>query len=162
MASFGEQLKKIRKEKNLSLRETARRSKISHPYLSQLENGKRDIPTLEVIVKLAYGLDVEIDTLYNIAGYTDKRDTELTKNVQHEVSEGLKNLSNTVEKILEDTNLRTILANTNDNLRWGIQLLTIEDRQKIIHFIEKEIYVELEPVVIDIKKNVNSDKDGES
>lgn len=161
MALFGEQLKKIRKEKNLSLRETARRSKISHPYLSQLENGKRDIPTLEVIVKLAYGLDVEIDTLYNIAGYTDKRDTELTKNVQHEVSEGLKNLSNTVEKILEDTNLQTILTNTNDKLRWGVQLLTIEDRQKIIDFIEKEIYVEFEPVIIDIKKNVNSDEEDE-
>lgn len=161
MASFGEQLKEIRKEKNLSLRETARRSKISHPYLSQLENGKRDIPTLEVIVKLAYGLDVEIDTLYNIAGYTDKRDTELTKNVQHEVSEGLKNLSNTVEKILEDTNLQTILTNTNDKLRWGVQLLTIEDRQKIIDFIEKEIYVEFEPVIIDIKKNVNSDEEDE-
>lgn len=56
--SFGETLKNARLTKGFSLRELARRLDISHPYLSQLENGKNDTPSILILKKLARILDV--------------------------------------------------------------------------------------------------------
>ncbi|WP_142829013.1 helix-turn-helix domain-containing protein [Planococcus soli] len=66
---FGEKLTEIRKSKNLSLREAAKRSKISHPYLSQLESGKNKKPSPEIIRKLADGLNYSYNELMDLAGY---------------------------------------------------------------------------------------------
>lgn len=68
---FGEYLRKIRKEKGLSLREAAKRSGISHPYLSQLETGKNTQPTKEIINKIAKGLGTPNGNLLMLAGYID-------------------------------------------------------------------------------------------
>lgn len=66
---FGEKIKEIRKSKNLSLREAAKRSLISHPYLSQLESGKNKKPSPEIIRKLANGLNYSYNELMDLAGY---------------------------------------------------------------------------------------------
>jgi transcriptional regulator with XRE-family HTH domain len=58
MADFGDEVRKIRTEKKLSLKEVGRRSGLSHSYISQIENGKRANPTQKVISKLARGLGV--------------------------------------------------------------------------------------------------------
>jgi HTH-type transcriptional regulator, competence development regulator len=68
---FGQYVKEIRKTKGLSLREAAKRSGVSHPYLSQLENGKNDKPSLEIINKLAKGLGVNNGDLILAAGHVD-------------------------------------------------------------------------------------------
>lgn len=70
--TFGEYIKSIRVDKGLSLREVARRSDISHPYLSQLENGKNTSPTPDIIRKLAKGLNLGYLELLQIAGYGDE------------------------------------------------------------------------------------------
>ena len=56
--SFGKYLKELRKERGLTLREVESKSKISNAYLSQIERGKRGIPTVKVLSKLAnvYGV----------------------------------------------------------------------------------------------------------
>lgn len=56
--SFGEYLKELRKEKGLTLRDVESESKISNAYLSQIERGKRGIPTVKVLGKLSkvYGV----------------------------------------------------------------------------------------------------------
>lgn len=69
MTSFADELKKLRKDQGLSLREAAKRSNISHPYFSQLENGQREIPKLPVIKQIAHGLDVPYYKLLKLAGY---------------------------------------------------------------------------------------------
>ena len=58
MEKFGETLRKIRKKKNLTLREVEKKSGISNSYLSQIEQGKRGIPSMQVLLRLdeAYGL----------------------------------------------------------------------------------------------------------
>ncbi|RSK30983.1 helix-turn-helix domain-containing protein [Bhargavaea beijingensis] len=56
--SFGEAIREAREKKGLSLRETAKRADISHPYLSQLENEKAKQPSKAVIRKLASVLDI--------------------------------------------------------------------------------------------------------
>jgi len=60
--TFGSFLRNLRKERKLSLREVERKAKISNAYLSQIERGKRGIPTLGFLKRLAsvYGIDVEI------------------------------------------------------------------------------------------------------
>lgn len=50
---LGEVIGKARKKKGISIRELSRRTGISHPYLSQIETGKNDSPSLEFLVKLA-------------------------------------------------------------------------------------------------------------
>jgi len=62
--TFGNFLRNLRKERKLSLREIERKVKISNAYLSQIERGKRGIPTLGFLKRLAsvYGIDVGILT----------------------------------------------------------------------------------------------------
>lgn len=67
--NIGEKIKELRKERNMSARELARRSGISQGYLSQLETGKNSNPTNEVLNKIAKGLNIPNGTLLLMAGY---------------------------------------------------------------------------------------------
>ncbi|WP_165806730.1 helix-turn-helix domain-containing protein [Chitinophaga parva] len=57
---LSEVLKSARKEKGLRLRQVQETTGISNTYISQLENGKNNSPSAEVLYKLCllYGLDV--------------------------------------------------------------------------------------------------------
>lgn len=68
---FGEYLKNKRKEKGLSIRKLEELSGVSNAYLSQLENGKRGMPSPEIIKKINGPLGVEYDELMEKAGYID-------------------------------------------------------------------------------------------
>jgi transcriptional regulator with XRE-family HTH domain len=68
---LGRFIKEIRKDKNLTLREVAQRSGVSHPYLSQLENGRNDKPSPDILNKLANGLEIPNGTLMMAAGYIE-------------------------------------------------------------------------------------------
>lgn len=67
--TIGNLIKEKRLEKNISSRELARRSGVSQPYLSQLETGRNDNPSINAINKLSKGLGITllellIDTEY--------------------------------------------------------------------------------------------------
>lgn len=49
-------LKKIRQEKNMTIRDLAEKSGVSIGYICHLERGTRKNPTIEVIEKLAKAL----------------------------------------------------------------------------------------------------------
>jgi transcriptional regulator with XRE-family HTH domain len=70
LVSFGEQLKKFRKERGISQEELAFRSELDRTYISGLECGKRN-PTLKILVKLAVSLNMKpselLINLYSIA-----------------------------------------------------------------------------------------------
>jgi len=59
----GEIIKAKREEKKISLVDFAREVGISPGYLSQLENGKKVNPNLEVMLKITEGLDIDLDML---------------------------------------------------------------------------------------------------
>lgn len=59
---FGNRLKALRKEKDLSQEELAERSGLNRPYISGIEKGKRNV-SLEVMEKLAEALEVGIGEL---------------------------------------------------------------------------------------------------
>jgi SOS regulatory protein LexA len=70
---FGEYLRKVRKESNLTIRKLEELSGVSNAYLSQLENGKRGVPSIEILHKLSQHLDVSYNDLLRKAGYVDYR-----------------------------------------------------------------------------------------
>lgn len=59
---FGEYLKQLREDRNMTLREVEDKAKISNAYLSQVENGQRGVPTMKILSKLArvYGVPVTL------------------------------------------------------------------------------------------------------
>ncbi|MBB6449752.1 transcriptional regulator with XRE-family HTH domain [Geomicrobium halophilum] len=75
---FGKYLRELRKKNNMTLRQLSLYSNVSHPYLSQLENGKKAIPSANVLKKISKGLKVSHELLMQKAGYIDT-DTETEK-----------------------------------------------------------------------------------
>jgi len=67
--SFGLYLKTLREEANLSMGKLAKEAEISQPYISQIENGDRGIPSPEILKKLAKPLSVDYFDLMDKAGY---------------------------------------------------------------------------------------------
>lgn len=77
---IGQNIKKIRKEKKITLEELSKKTGFSAGYISQVENGKREKPSSEFLKSITYGLDVS-DT-YLTTGkktLTDLSEDELKK-----------------------------------------------------------------------------------
>jgi transcriptional regulator with XRE-family HTH domain len=62
---FGENLKKIRLEAGLSLRQLAQSCTIDHSDISKIEKGETNI-TLLTGIQLARALQISLSSLYNI------------------------------------------------------------------------------------------------
>lgn len=62
----GEIIKARREEKNISLVDFANDIGISPGYMSQLENGKKANPKLEIVLKILKELDLDIDMLLGL------------------------------------------------------------------------------------------------
>lgn len=60
---LGENIRKIRKSKQISINLLSKKAKISLGYLSDLENGKSTNPTTEILQKIADALEVSPDRL---------------------------------------------------------------------------------------------------
>lgn len=66
---FGTEIKKIRNEKKMSLRQVEIASGgLTSSFLSKLENGKRNIPKPATLEKLAKGLRISKEEMFKIAG----------------------------------------------------------------------------------------------
>ena len=64
LIKFGEKIRQLRKEKNLSQEELADRAKLHRTYIGMVERAEKNI-TLTNIQKLATALDVDINQLFN-------------------------------------------------------------------------------------------------
>lgn len=65
---LAEQLRQLRSDRGLSLRELAEKSGLSNGYISLLENGRVESPSATVLGKLARALEVSLDDLLRAAG----------------------------------------------------------------------------------------------
>jgi len=83
--SFGEYIKFKREKKGLRLNEVAQKAEISTAYLSKLENSRRKKPSIPMIKKLAYGLEVSVIDLLKI--YLKINEPE-TKDIRDIILEG--------------------------------------------------------------------------
>lgn len=73
LVEFGLYMKKLRKDKGLTISRLGELSGVSHPYISQIENGKlNNFPSPEVLIKLAKYLEVHYALLLKEAGHISK------------------------------------------------------------------------------------------
>lgn len=72
---LGNYLKKIREEKNISLREVEKLTDIGYTHLSMIENGKRNV-TPALLRNLAKVYNADYIDLYEKAGYLDLAEKE--------------------------------------------------------------------------------------
>jgi len=62
----GEIIKAKREEKGISLIDFAKRIEISPGYLSQIENGRKTNPKLDIILRIIHELDIDITMLLGL------------------------------------------------------------------------------------------------
>ncbi len=79
MQALGAFIRDKRKMANLSLRQLAERTKLSNPYLSQIERGLHQ-PSVRVIRLISDALNVSTETLLAQAGLLHKDGADGTKN----------------------------------------------------------------------------------
>jgi HTH-type transcriptional regulator, competence development regulator len=68
--NFGTRIRELRQAKNLTLRDLAKRTKVTFTYLSKIENQKLsfgEFPSSDLIAKLACVLGVDADELLLLA-----------------------------------------------------------------------------------------------
>lgn len=62
--TFGENIKRIRKDMNITQEEMAKRIGISQSYMADIERNRKNI-SLAVIMKFSKGLNISINELIN-------------------------------------------------------------------------------------------------
>jgi transcriptional regulator with XRE-family HTH domain len=98
---FGKYLKKIREDRKMTLREVEGEARISNAYLSQVERGIREVPTLKVLARLAKAYGIQLSDLTSKAeeemsgqksnqGQAPAPDTEFICRGYEDLSEGKK------------------------------------------------------------------------
>ncbi len=63
---IGENLKKVREIRGLSLSELAEKAGISKSYLSNMERNLNENPSIQVLCKISKALQVDIQTLVGV------------------------------------------------------------------------------------------------
>lgn len=58
------QIKRFRKENDLSINELARKTELTPSYISNLERGKRDNPSKETMERIAEALDKTVPEVF--------------------------------------------------------------------------------------------------
>jgi transcriptional regulator with XRE-family HTH domain len=71
---IGSFIRQQRERSAISMRKLAERAEISNPYLSQIERGLRK-PSAEILKRIARGLSVSAESLFERAGLLEGRDT---------------------------------------------------------------------------------------
>ena len=69
---FGYYLRELRERRGLTIRQLEMLSGVSNSYISQIENGKKEIPSAKILKKLADPLRVSIEDLVRTAGHLDR------------------------------------------------------------------------------------------
>lgn len=120
---FGKFIRKKRKDKNITLIQLAKKTGLSQPYLSQIENGKRDASRVDIINKFASALEIDSTELMvkagSVSGYA------------HE----FENLIKEEKKLVEEKDILFQLIN-NERVYLDGKLLNDGDRQKIIEYLK--------------------------
>lgn len=108
----GEIIKAKREEKKISLVDFAKNIEISPGYLSQLENGRKANPKLDIILRIIHELDLDIDMLLGLESPNENLNLKipsllklvLAKDRNYKVLENkevLKKLCNIIDKSLD-------------------------------------------------------------
>jgi transcriptional regulator with XRE-family HTH domain len=84
MESFGSYMRRLRKERGLTLKRVETQAKVSNAYISQIERGLRNPPHPDILNRLAKVYDVPHRELLVAAGYLEEDSAETAKRRQIE------------------------------------------------------------------------------
>lgn len=138
---FGTFIKQIRKEKRITLVELARKSGLSHSYLSQLENGKRNLPPISTQIKICRALDTSIFDvpIMEKHHYSFEELEQYQNEVEYEeIAEFIKVLSKDAvsfrDEVVEDPTFKSAIQNYLDEVDYPDDIITpsglLEDMAK--------------------------------
>lgn len=71
MENFGGYLRRLRQERDMTLKQVESLSGVSNAYLSQLERGRRKSPHPDILKGLAKAYGVPLEVLLRAAGYLE-------------------------------------------------------------------------------------------
>lgn len=131
----GEVIKGKREERKISLVNFARKIGISPGYLSQLENGRKANPKLEVMLKITHALDIEFDMLLGLEQESEAPALRIPSLLRLAIAKD-RNL-----KVLEDKEVQKKISSILDRALECKYL--IEDRELYSLFLE-DVYVQME------------------
>jgi len=131
MENFGEGLRKIRRGKNLTLRDVEKKSGISNSYLSQIEQGKRGIPSISLLTKLDDAFNLQRGDLCKYALTLDA-DWTIAPNVVTNV--GGMELPSIIGNHDGSENVH-VPANEIEDIRKKYSELTPENRKQVNSFL---------------------------
>lgn len=134
--NLGQFIREQRKGKGLTLREAAKRSGVSHPYLSQLENGKNDKPSPDILRKLATVLDLSNKELMLVAGYISEEEAKEISEIENDLKEIDQWVKNQEIELTKFDNDLLNLVRKNEPVYYNGKQLSEGDRQKIINVLE--------------------------
>ncbi|WP_081825605.1 helix-turn-helix domain-containing protein [Bacillus sp. UNC41MFS5] len=138
--SFGKYLKVKREEKNLSMNKLGELVGITAMYISQLESGKRNNPSIEVLHKLSKSLEVPNEELMEAAGYIGSRTMEVEdfiEELRETISQERENIeTQSVPQEEQEQFKLDSLLDSNHQIFFQDRLLTKEEKTKIRSVIE--------------------------
>ncbi len=76
METFGAYIKRLRKEKGLTLKQVEKAARVSNAYVSQVERGRRNPPHPYILKRLAKAYDISQRDLLVAAGYLEEDTAE--------------------------------------------------------------------------------------
>lgn len=120
---FGVYLRKLRKDKGLTLEALGIEVDLTKQHLSNLENGRRGIPSPDLLKRLSGPLDVEYDTLMKKAGYwhenQDTEDKQKFERIYTEHWDDLNQLLELINAITDDDGLFPVYLHEDIYLIFG-------------------------------------------
>lgn len=125
--NFGEFVRELRKSKRLTLVQLAEKTGLSQPYLSQIENNKRGMPSQEIIENLSKALEVDYLTLLKEAGYL--------RVVKTGYYEEFKDILEEEKELVRNKDILHQLKN-NERVYYNNQILSNEDRNRVLTVLE--------------------------
>ena len=96
---IGIRIKHLRQERGLSQEALSEKVGISSKYISSIERGKEN-PTLDIIIKLASALQVEIEDVFKIS-HEESNPKKLREIINHLLADAEENKLQLVVKILK-------------------------------------------------------------
>ncbi len=131
----GEVIKAKRLEKGYGLVEFAKIAGVSAGYLSQLENGRKTNPNLEVLTKISKELEIDIDMLLGLQSSNENLNLRIPSLLKLVLAKDRN------AKVLEDKEVLKKICSIVENMLDAKYL--IEDSQLYSLFLE-DIYIQLE------------------
>ncbi|WP_216831006.1 helix-turn-helix domain-containing protein [Alkalihalobacterium elongatum] len=137
--TFNNYLKERRIKKGLSIRKLSEMTNVSAMYISELERGKRNRPSPEILSRLAKGLDETQEDFLVAAGYIDPDEYVKMKKERDDIEWSLaeqEEEKKQEQKKQEQKKKLNFLLDSDDPLFYQDRLLTKEEKAKIDSMIK--------------------------